>query len=97
MTPYLGNRYSAEEIFNLDYHDFDDQEKIEWVRAYEIPSLIGQRITVTHPNEISEKMNTLIRETLTDIDWEPFEVATSVFRKYFIIHFENLLFLLSCF
>lgn len=88
MTAYLGNRYSAEEIFNPDYHNFEDQAKLEGVKAYEIPVLIGQRITVTHPEELSAKLNNLIRETLSNINWEPFEVATSVFRKYFIVHFE---------
>ena len=88
MTPYLGRRYSAEEIFNPDYHNFEDQAKLEGVRAYEIPSLIGKIITVQAPDELSANLNTLIRETLPDINWEPFEVATSVFRKYLIVHFE---------
>lgn len=88
MMPYIGKQYSAPEIYNLDYHNFEDQSKLEWVRAYQIPALLGQIINIHHPDELSAKMNILIQETLTEVAWEPFEVSTATFRKYFIVHFE---------
>lgn len=88
MRNYIGKQYSWQQLYDPDLYSLEDVPKLKWVRAYLIPNLIGKVIQLHHQNELSAKMYGLIQETLSEIEWEPFEVSTLPFQKYFIVHFE---------
>ncbi len=86
MRKHLGRRYSVEALYDLDYHDDSDLEKIRLVRAFVVEPLINSTIRIESQSDIGPALKNLLESKLPGIQWQVKDDWSEPFRKYFIIH-----------
>ncbi len=90
MSPYLGKRYSVEELFDNELDDSEKQKSIpqlKLVRAYEITPLIHATFSIAHENELPAALEKLLKLKLPNINLTACDDNWRVvFRKYLFFH-----------
>lgn len=69
MAPWLGRRYSVEELDDADRVFDEDRPILSLVRAYEVPGLLGTEVGFGRDKGIADSLHVLLHAVMPGVPW----------------------------
>lgn len=86
MAPYLGRRYTEEELFDEDRVWGDAAKRLVLVRAYEVPVLMGRSLTFRSAEDVKLAVAQLLAEHVPGFRWAVKDDWSGALQKYGMLH-----------
>ena len=86
MSPFLGRRFTVEDIFDEDYNDAEELPFLKRIVAYEVPSLIGTRFEISRLGNLSATLQRHLNEHIPGANFVIERDPSGIMRRYQFFH-----------